>query len=79
MQNGNSAGFCHARKVIVIDLMIPYISRAYDCSWSKSTLNEGQFPLLASMMVFIVAFMGGLCWMCGKYIKQRDDMDNEQA
>ena len=42
-------------------------------------MNEGQFPLLASMMVFIVAFMGGLCWMCGKYIKQRDDMDNEQA
>lgn len=40
-------------------------------------MNESQLPLLIGMMLAVVGVIVGLSYICGIYVKARDDMENK--
>lgn len=40
-------------------------------------MNEGQLPLYIAMMLVAVGVIGGLSYICGNYMRRRDEMDGD--
>ena len=40
-------------------------------------MNDGQLPLLIAMMLVAVGLMGVLTYICGDYMKRRDEIEGD--
>ena len=40
-------------------------------------MHYSQLPLYLSFIAFIIAFIVGLCYMCAKYVKVREEIDRD--